>query len=146
MEIIHFFRGNYFFLSNMYKTPVTYNGLTYQSSEAAFQAQKTLDENIRKTFTTLSGIESKELGRKILIREDWNKIKINIMREILYCKFTQNPTLKDKLIETEDLILIEGNTWNDTYWGVCNEEGENMLGRLLMELRSNLKHSLTKKL
>jgi len=143
---INSFRGEYFFLSNMYKTPVTYNGLTYQNSEAAFQAQKTLDENIHKTFTTMTGIKAKEKGRQLKIREDWDKVKVEIMREILYIKFTENIVLKEKLLSTEDLILIEGNTWNDTFWGVCNGIGENMLGILLMETRNKLKNALTKKL
>lgn len=146
MNEIQMFRGEFFFLSNMYKTAIIYDGFKYQSSEAAYQAQKCKKEEDKIVFTLLNGIDSKERGRKIDIREDWDQVKVNIMREILYAKFTQNETLKEKLIETGDTLLIEGNNWNDTFWGVCNGYGENMLGKLLMELRTELINEKQKKL
>ena len=56
-------------------------------------------------------------------------------------KFTQNPKLKEQLLSTGDAILIEGNTWNDRYWGVdaSSGVGKNHLGKLLMKIRSELK-------
>ena len=49
------------------------------------------------------------------------------------------PELKQKLLETGNTELVEGNTWGDTFWGVYNVEGENILGRLLMKVREELK-------
>ena len=54
-------------------------------------------------------------------------------------KFNENRILKNKLISTFPSILIEGNTWNDTYWGICNGKGENNLGLILMNIRKILK-------
>ena len=59
------------------------------------------------------------------------------MKEILIAKFTQNPILLIKLKEITEPI-IEENTWNDTFWGVCNNKGYNNLGRLLEEVKIEL--------
>ncbi len=146
--IIDNFRGRYYFLSNFYEIPILYNGLMYQSSEAAFQAQKTLDNNIRKDFTKLDPRQSKRLGKKVQLRDNWNKIKTGIMAEIVHAKFTQHPELVEKLLLTENATLIEGNTWHDNYYGSCycekctNKEGRNYLGKILMEEREYWKLSL----
>ena len=89
MEKINLFKGQYFFLSNFYPSFVTYNGLDYLSSEAAYQAQKTLDENTRIKFTKMTASASKRRGRLINIRNDWEQIKFNIMADIVYNKFKQ---------------------------------------------------------
>lgn len=57
---IRWFRDKYDFLSNSYQAPVTYEGITYDSSECAFQAQKTLDNEVRKTFQHMTPIAAKK--------------------------------------------------------------------------------------
>jgi len=134
--LISSFQNDYRFLSNFYKTPIYYEDITYPSSEHAYQALKTLDINERKFISSLpSPGEAKRYGKKIKIRENWDKIKFNIMSEIVKQKFLQNSELKRLLIETGDNQLIEGNNWGDTYWGVCNGKGQNCLGKILMNLR-----------
>lgn len=132
-EAIREFRGDYCFLSNFYPVEVTYDGYTYLNNESAFQAQKDLSR--RNEFTNLSPTSAKRLGRRVNLRSDWEQIKLSIMEEILRCKFDQHPDLKEKLINTGDRLLIEGNTWNDTFWGVCKGKGQNHLGLLLMKIR-----------
>lgn len=61
------------------------------------------------------------------------------MYEICKAKFTQHKDLAEKLLETGDEELVEGNKWNDTYWGVCNGKGKNQLGKILMRIREELK-------
>ncbi len=138
MKTINLFDGEYAFLSNFYECPVEYNGLKFLSSEAAFQAQKTLIETEQIKFTTLNPSQSKRLGRKVTLREDWEDVKVQIMHEICRAKFTQNPELAQKLIATGNKTLVEGNTWNDTFWGVCRGVGENNLGQILMRVREKL--------
>ena len=133
--VIDSFTGDYEFLSNFYNCPVIYNGLRYQNSEAAFQAQKLKSNMDRVPFTKLNPSQAKRLGRQIQLREDWEEVKLEHMKAILLCKFEQNPELKEKLIATYPHELIEGNWWHDTYWGVCNGVGQNNLGKILMELR-----------
>lgn len=139
MNKIAEFRGKYFFLSNFYDAKVEYNGLSFLNNEAAFQAQKVLDNKTKARFCHLPPNNAKSLGRHVTLRNDWESVKDNIMYEIVLNKFSQNIDLQEKLLATGDAILVEGNTWNDTYWGVCNGVGKNMLGRILMGVRNKLK-------
>ncbi len=132
------FRNQYYFLSNFYECLVSYNGITYRNAEAAFQAQKTLDNDIRKQFEAMSASEAKKQGRRISLREDWEDVKVDIMRDIVLAKFEQNPELSDKLIKTDGMCLIEGNNWGDRTWGMVGNEGMNLLGNILMETRETL--------
>lgn len=132
------FYGKHSYLSNFYSCPVEYDGLTYQNSEAAFQAAKCIDRNERERFIRLTPGQAKRLGKRVALREDWNEARIDVMREVLECKFSQNPKLKEMLISTENEELIEGNNWNDRFWGVCRGGGQNHLGKLLMEIRRTI--------
>ena len=132
------FRNEHVYLSNFYSCPVQYDGLTYQNTEAAFQAAKCVDQNEREKFIDLTPGRAKRLGRKVALREDWNKVRIDVMKEVLICKFSQNHELKEKLIATGNEELIEGNNWNDRFWGVCRGVGQNHLGKLLMEIRRTI--------
>ena len=61
------------------------------------------------------------------------------MEELVRRKFQSSISLRLQLWSTGDKELIEGNTWNDTYWGVCNGVGRNQLGKTLMKIREELK-------
>ena len=137
--MIDSFRGEYFFLSNFYEVPVTYGGVTYTNNEAAFQAQKSTDIADRLRFSELPPSQAKRLGRRIALRKDWEQVKISIMTEIVRAKFTQNPELADKLIATGDAHLEEGNDWGDRTWGTVNGVGANNLGKILMQIRDEIK-------
>lgn len=139
MNEIKSFRRKYEFLSNFYNAPVIYKGLTYQNSEAAFQAQKCTSEEEKKQFTAMNPSEAKRAGRRVKLRPDWEDIKVDEMRNIVRAKFSQNPELAEKLIQTGDAHLEEGNTWGDRTWGTVNGSGQNLLGKILMETRETLK-------
>lgn len=132
------FDDEYAFLSNFYSAPVLYNGLVFANNEAAFQAQKCPYRSIEFTFIDNPGT-AKRLGRKVKIREDWEEIKDRVMYEVCLCKFTQHEDLKKKLLETGSEELIEGNYWHDCYWGVCEGQGKNKLGKILMKIREELR-------
>lgn len=134
------FRGKYFFLSNYYTCNVEIEGIKYTNTESAFQSMKTKNINIRNSFSSLDPSRAKSKGRKVQLREDWEDIKDDIMYKVVLEKFKQNDDLRLKLISTGDEELIEGNNWNDTYWGVCNGKGRNMLGKTLMKIRKELKY------
>ena len=139
MNDITSFSGEYEFLSNFYNVPIKY-GLEYTNAEAAYQAQKTLSEQERIAFTEYHAGKAKRMGRKINVRPDWAEVKISVMRDIVFAKFSQNPKLAARLLATGDSNLIEVNTWHDTFWGVDSEtgEGQNHLGKILMEVRAEL--------
>ena len=139
--MIEEFQGQYRFLSNFYSCTFTYNGITYQSSEAAFQAQKVTDEDYRLKFSNLNPGEAKKLGRYVPLRSDWEEVKDDIMFEVVLAKFTSNSELQEKLLETGCEELVEGNTWGDQYWGKVNGVGQNKLGQILMHVRTLLKLS-----
>ena len=60
------------------------------------------------------------------------------MYDVCKAKFTQNPELAEKLLATGEQELVEGNNWNDTFWGMCRGKGKNMLGNILMKIREEL--------
>jgi N-glycosidase YbiA len=128
------------FLSNFYFCDVKYEGITYPTSEHAFQAAKTLDVSERKRIAGLGnpGL-AKRAGRKLKsIRSNWDSIRIGVMEDILRIKFS-NPELRAKLLSTGEEKLVEGNDWGDRFWGVCDGQGENWLGQLLMKIREESK-------
>lgn len=136
------FCGSYAFLSNFYPAPVAYMGQTYASSEAAFQAQKTLSVKEQQQFSIFrlhKPSEAKKRGRRLTLRPDWDAVKIRCMYEICMCKFMQNPLLRQKLLDTGDCLLQEENVWGDTFLGTVNGRGENQLGLILMDIREKLK-------
>ena len=138
MKKIESFRNEHFFLSNFYPVIIWNAGIRYPSAEHAFQAAKTLDfEMRRKIAATLKPGQAKRMGRSVVLREDWDSVKLDVMRRILELKFSV-PSLKAKLLATGDAHIVEGNTWNDRFWGVCNGVGANHLGKLLMALRDRL--------
>ena len=139
MTEINCFRNKYFFLSNYFISIVKYEDMYYSSNEAAFQSVKLLNKEDRYPFSCLTPHEAKKIGRTVLLRDDWEKIKNKVMYDIVKDKFTRNSLLKYKLLETGNAQLIEGNTWNDTYWGICHGKGLNVLGNILMGIRNEFK-------
>lgn len=130
------FDDKHFFLSNFYEQRLWFKGYWFESAEAAYQSQK--DPSRVKEFTHLPPQDAKNLGRKVNIREDWEEVKETIMEVIVREKFQQNKYLAEKLIAIGDKTLVEGNYWKDTYWGVCENVGQNKLGKILMKIRKEL--------
>lgn len=136
------FRGEYSFLSNFYEGKVfTYKGLKFNNTEAPFHAEKCWSR--AKEFEMIRPLQSKRLGRRVLMRKDWEQIKDRVMYDVCYAKFTQDPVLKAKLLATGNRELVEGNTHGDRCWGMtCSNGvwiGENRLGKVLMKLRDDLR-------
>lgn len=132
--MIDSFKGPYAFLSNFHPSLV---GGAYPTVEHAFQAAKTRDPEQRaKVATCATPAQAKRLGRKVTLRPDWEDVKLDVMEELLRQKF-ENPDLLTLLRATAPHELVEGNTWGDTYWGVCRGKGRNHLGKLLMKIRGD---------
>ena len=119
---------------------IIFEGEYYRTVEHAYQSAKTLNLGQKKNIQNANSPgQAKRLGKFVALREDWEQIKINIMRELIRQKFT-NPELRAKLLETKDVYLEEGNTWGDRFWGVFLNKGENWLGKILMEVREEIKN------
>lgn len=139
LQAIKSFRGDYYFLSNFYPAPVIYEGITYQNSEAAFQAAKCANPANRVQFSYLNPSDAKKLGRRVQLRKDWEDMKVEVMWNVVHCKFEQNADIRARLLDTGDAYLEEGNNWNDRLWGTVNGQGANILGKILMEVRKELR-------
>jgi len=143
--MINSFRGENAFLSNYHPTVVEYEGEKYSTVEHAYQAAKTLELDLRRQIQHADTPgKAKELGQKVPLRHGWQEgLKFDVMRELLHQKF-QIEKYKDRLLATENRYLEEGNWWHDNIFGNCtcikceNVHGENMLGKLLMEVRTKL--------
>lgn len=131
------FRGDYDFLGNFYPVTVRLDGMEYLNAEAAFQAHKCISPEDRRQFTGMTANTAKRFGRRVDLRSDWEQVKLDVMRRVVRAKFEQHPDLAQRLLDTEDAELIEGNGWHDVYWGVDlrTGKGANHLGRILMDLR-----------
>ena len=137
------FEGEYAFLSNFYFSPMIIDNVVYTTNEHFFQAMKSLNPKERQAIVLApTPGKAKCLGRKVSLRKDWEDIKEEIMLTGLRHKFS-NPELRKKLLATGNEELIEGTTWHDNYWGICDCEacggqGKNRLGKLLMQVREEL--------
>ena len=140
MNDINSFEGMHRFLSNFWPCQIYWSGMLWSSTEHAYQSAKTNSLNERRMIqNAMSPNQAKKLGRKVTMRADWDQVKLTIMRQLLELKFAPGSQLAEKLIATGDAQLIEGNWWGDTYWGVCRGIGHNHLGKLLMEVRTELR-------
>lgn len=137
-EVIGPFRGKYRFLSNFWEQEILFEGVVWPTSEHAYQAMKTLDLDAREKILQASTPgKAKRAGGKAALRDDWEDVKVDVMREVLEAKFS-HPELQEKLKATAPKPIVELNHWGDTFWGVSDGKGYNVLGQLLMEIRSNL--------
>ncbi len=147
-EAITWFRGEYDFLSNFYPSDVALDGVDYPTVEHAFQAAKTFDHEKRAALRRAATPKSaKAMGRRLKRREDWFEVSLQIMEDLVRDKFTRHADLRERLLATGDAELVEGNNWNDRFYGaVYNShtetwDGENHLGRILMKVRDELRES-----
>lgn len=138
-ERIEGFQNEYRFLSNFEYVRVKLDGVYYPSVEHAYQAAKTLDVNERMLILKAKGPgHAKRLGKLIECRSDWDDVKERIMMDLCIQKFAQEP-FRSLLLATGDAYIEETNTWKDTHWGVCNGQGQNHLGYILMDIRTYLR-------
>ena len=144
MAAIRFYRSGdaYGCFSNFSRHPVTLKGKTWPTSEHYFQAQKFPGTEHEEEIRNASGPgEAARMGRQRSrpLRPDWEQVKDDIMREVVLAKFTQHDDLRRALLDTGDAELIE-HTANDAYWADGGDgSGKNMLGKILMEVREQLR-------
>lgn len=139
------FRGESYWLSNMFETDVEFGGLRFGSSEAAYQAQKFLDPSVKEQIARMDGKAAKRFAATLRCRDDWLSVRRSVMERVVKAKFSQNEELGRRLVcDIEGFWLEEGNSWGDTYFGVIESEvtgrpfGANVLGRTLMRVRREL--------
>ena len=152
---IHFYRANekpYGAFSNLYQRAFTFKGEEYPTAEHAYQAGKARKDEVRDwilSAPTPSLVAMAAHGLYVWdVAPDWSKIKFDRMKAVLSAKFTQHEDLRDLLLGTGNKRLVEvGKTNNavNRLWGEVNGKGKNMLGILLMEVRSELRRKKSTK-
>lgn len=137
--------------------PILYEGVVYPSTENAYQAAKSFFPEGRLEFVDATPKKAKQLGKKLKLRANWDKIKFQIMYEVCEEKF-KDGIERELLLQTGDKYLIEGNYWCDQNFGICfgpdfktmdqfalmrkcpkcGGGGKNALGKILMDIREKL--------
>lgn len=137
------FDGPNRFLSNFWPVNVPLYNQWYPSVEHAYQSAKSNDEKYkREVRKAATPGDAKRLGKKAPLRPDWGDAKkLEYMEFLVWYKFAMYPDLGKMLLATGDAELIEGNTWGDTFWGVCKGVGQNQLGKLLMKVRDQVRRN-----
>jgi ribA/ribD-fused uncharacterized protein len=142
--------AKYNWMSNFYEgAPFPYADHLWLTSEHAFQAAKVRFTGpwAKSICTAPTPNEAKRLGRQCPLRKDWETVKVIVMRKIVQAKLKAHPDLQDKLLATGNALLEEDAYW-DHFWGTGKTgragNGENMMGKILMELRDSLRHYRSK--
>jgi len=121
--------------------PLLYQGMEFRTVENFYQAMKTKDIDERRKIAPMDPYKAKRYAGSILLREDWDSIKLDVMRYALKHKFAPGTEWHKKLMEFEEgIVFVERNNWHDNYWGSCvcercGNQGQNHLGRILTEVR-----------
>ena len=148
--MINNFGNEYSFLSNSFLCPVSFEGLDYTNAESLFQSCKFRKVKSRKVFTNMGPNSAILKGRHVTLRDDWEDVKEKYMYRVVKAKFQQNPDLKQKLLDTKEEELINGNMKHDNFWGKCycekctNRFGRNKLGEILMKVRKEFQDAEVK--
>ena len=115
------------------------DGVEYPTVEHAYQAAKTVDPQERLQFQgDITAGQAKLAGRHVTLRPDWEEVKIDVMRDLSRQKY-EDAIYAAFLLDTGDLYIEETNSWGDTFWGVCEGKGQNVLGNILMGIRTDLR-------
>lgn len=143
-DFIGFYPREFYCLDNFSSFKVNYQGVLYSSAEEAYQAQKfitTSSEIYELIKNSNSAHDAQKIARENqhLQRDDWDKMKLTVMEEILTAKTKQNSYVAKKLLQTGDYLIVEDSPY-DSYWGCGIERnGKNHLGHLWMKIRDQLR-------
>lgn len=141
---VFFYEQDFYVLSNFSSFTIQWNGWRFDTAEAAYHYEKfkttapLVAMDIRDAVSAHEAFQlaQRHSGKR---RKDWDVVKIDIMRDILRTKVAQHSYVRKKLLETGDRILVE-DSWRDDVWGWGpNKDGQNLLGKLWMEVREELR-------
>lgn len=146
---VFFYEQDFYVLSNFSAFRLCWEGMDFDTSEHAYHWEKFATEEDDQTRNGIayeiarasSAHQAFKIAeaQKHLRRPDWDDIKVDVMRRILRAKAEQHEYVRRKLLATGDRDLIE-DSWRDNFWGWGpNRDGQNMLGKLWMEVRAKLR-------
>jgi predicted NAD-dependent protein-ADP-ribosyltransferase YbiA (DUF1768 family) len=150
------FKGKYEFLDPAYYSLTQFDGVLYNSAEAAFLASQYDDPYFRSMFqdAALPIWRARDLAKRLQKRRDWiPELALQLMRQITFDKFTRSPNFRSLLLATCHEEIIAENNWHENFWGVCvcnlrpgkygqkvacRRPGSNHLGKILMSVRDQI--------
>jgi ribA/ribD-fused uncharacterized protein len=143
---VFFYEQDFYVLSNFSAFNLQWKGLTFPTSEHAYHWEKFMSGSGRDVQAEILVAPSAHEAFKIagrapvsMRRHDWDSAKVPVMRAILRAKAEQHEYVRRKLLATGDRRLIE-NSWRDDFWGWGpGRDGQNMLGKLWMQVRDELR-------
>jgi ribA/ribD-fused uncharacterized protein len=150
---VFFYEQDHYYLSNFSAFRLQWDDVRFDTSEHAYHWEKFRDDTNapahcskvqRMIYDANSAHEAFKIAErhKADRRADWDDVKVDIMRQILRAKVDQHEYVRRKLLATADRELIE-DSWRDDYWGWGpNRDGQNMLGKLWMEIRAEIKGAM----
>jgi ribA/ribD-fused uncharacterized protein len=140
---IFFYENEFYVLSNYAAFRLMWQGTIFDTSEAAYHWEKFPDKPFIRRF--IQNAPSAHVAQQIANeykderRADWDLIKVDRMAHILRAKCRQHEYVRRKLLETGLRELIE-DSWRDDFWGWGpNHDGQNMMGKLWMEIRDEIR-------
>jgi len=141
-------REKYGPFSNFTKIPVYLDDRMWPTTEHYYQSQKFLDKDLREQVRLAKWAgEASQIGRDrgLPLRDDWEVVKLDVMRKVVRAKIEQYDYIRDLLLSTGDEEIIEDSPI-DYFWG-CGKTGtgHNWLGKIWMEMREDLRQDDSKK-
>ena len=144
-KYIGFFMREFYVFDNFSAFKIKHEGITYQTVEHAYQAAK-FSRSCPKTYALIreapSAYDAQRLAREHADKCDkkFNEIKVQLMEKLLRAKLEQHPHVREKLLRTKNYPIVEDSP-KDSFWGIGpNRDGQNMMGRLWMKLRTELQN------
>lgn len=149
MKEIRFYRASdtpFGCFSNLYRRPVEFEGCSYPTAEHAYQAGKPRKKEVREWLMAAPSAALLAMAAHGLYYWDvapgWSTSKFARMKAVLLAKFSQHQDLRELLLRTGDARIVESATVDspvNRLWGEVNGVGRNMLGILLMDVRSEIR-------
>lgn len=146
-ERVCFYEQDFYVLSNFSAFSLSWSGRRFHTSEHVYHFVKFAEPFVdcsaiqRLIYQATSAHEAFKIAEayREQRRPGWDEIKVGVMREILRAKADQHEYVRRKLLATGERELVE-NSWRDSFWGWgANRDGQNMLGKLWMEIREELR-------
>lgn len=139
---VFFYEQEFYILSNFAAFDLVWKGLHFPTSEHAYHWEKFPDRTLLRieiqNARSAHGALKLATEKRHLRRSDWDIVKTHIMKHILTEKASQHEYVRRKLLETGNRELVE-DSWRDDFWGWGpNKDGENVMGKLWMEIRAEL--------
>ena len=138
----------YGWMGNMAPYPIKFDGKVWRTSEALFQSMRFDDDNVKEIIRG----EKSPMGAKMKAKKNrdqmvvvpMSELDVENMRKCVKMKFDAHPQLKRQLMNTKDAFIYEdiGNRngerhkfWGAKKWSESEGAGNNMMGKILMDLR-----------